>query len=146
MEDKLDATFQRMNDLDFIDYLQASRHMLSTLAHRCLESRLSARLADFEQRMHRLKIAGNAQNKINNSILTSLVTTATDKNKQLLNRDLGPRINNKIRTRKTDKKNLAADRDQIKAAFALPLEYTQLKHRAHHHVSRLKEKIIKNQT
>jgi hypothetical protein len=56
--------------------------MLSTIAHRRLESRLSAQLADSEQRMHHLELAGDAQNKINNSILTSLVTTATDKNKQ----------------------------------------------------------------
>ena len=74
------------------------------------------------------------------------MTTATDKNKQLLNRDLGPRINDKIRTRKTDKRNLAADREQIEAAFELPLEYTQLENWARHHVSRLKEKITKNQT
>jgi hypothetical protein len=125
--------------------------MLSTIAHRRLESRLSARQADSEKQMHCLELVGDAQNKINNSILTSLVTTATNRNtKQLLNRDLGPRINNKIRTRKTDKRNLAADREQssqlAEAAFALPLEYTQLEHRAHHHMSRLKEKIIKNQT
>ena len=96
--------------------------------------------------MHCLELAGKAQNKINNSILTSLVTTATDENKQLLNRDLGPRINDKIRTRKTDKRNLATDREQIEAAFELPHEYTQLENRAHHHVSRLKEKITRNQT
>ena len=60
--------------------------------------------------------------------------------------DLGPPINDKIRTQKADKKNLAVNREQIETAFALPPEYTQLEHRARHHVSQLKEKIIKNQT
>ena len=134
-----------MNDLDFIDYLQASRHVLLTIAHQRLESRLNAQLSDFELQMQRLKNSGNAQDKINKSILTSLVTTATEENRQLLDRDLGPQINTKIRTRKTEKTTLATDRSTIKTDFVLPPEISQLEVRARSHVSQLKAKLFHNQ-
>ena len=76
--------------------------------------------------MQHLENSGDAQDKINKSILTSLVTTATDENKQLLDHDLGPRINTKIRTRKTEKTTLALDRSTIETNFALPPKISQL--------------------
>ena len=100
------ATVCQMNDRDFIDYLQASQHAISTIDQLCSKIQIHSRLADYEYRMQCLEIVGAAQDKINNSILTSLVTTSTDKNKELLDRYLGPRINDRSESEKKQQRKI----------------------------------------